>query len=136
MKIVMFYHTVVSDWNNGNAHFLRGIVTELMSRGHDVEVYEPASGWSLTHLLKEEGEAAVNDFHAAYPGIRSVPYEIARIDLDRVLERADLVLVHEWNDPDLVRSIGERRRASRSFRLLFHDTHHRSVSDQTAISEY
>jgi spore maturation protein CgeB len=38
MKIRMFYHSLVSDWNHGNAHFLRGIVTELMARGHDVLV--------------------------------------------------------------------------------------------------
>lgn len=26
MRIVMFYHTLLSDWNHGNAQFLRGIV--------------------------------------------------------------------------------------------------------------
>ena len=25
MRIVMFYQTLVSDWNHGNAHFLRGV---------------------------------------------------------------------------------------------------------------
>ena len=36
MKFVLFYHSLVSDWNHGNAHFLRGIVRELMARGHEV----------------------------------------------------------------------------------------------------
>ena len=26
MRIVIFYHSLVSDWNHGNAHFLRGVV--------------------------------------------------------------------------------------------------------------
>ena len=50
MQTVMFYHSLVSDWNHDNAHFLRGIVTELISRGHQVRVYEPENGWSLGHL--------------------------------------------------------------------------------------
>ena len=29
MKFVLFYHSLVSDWNHGNAHFLRGIVREF-----------------------------------------------------------------------------------------------------------
>ena len=24
MKLVLFYHSLASDWNHGNAHFLRG----------------------------------------------------------------------------------------------------------------
>jgi spore maturation protein CgeB len=35
MRIVMFYHSLLSDWNRGNAHFLRGITTELLARAHD-----------------------------------------------------------------------------------------------------
>ncbi len=29
MRIVFFVHSIVSDWNNGHAHFLRGLVTAL-----------------------------------------------------------------------------------------------------------
>jgi len=36
MRVVMFYHSLVSDWNHGNAHFLRGVVTELLRREHEV----------------------------------------------------------------------------------------------------
>ncbi|MGH8174867.1 MAG: glycosyltransferase, partial [Steroidobacter sp.] len=46
MKFVLFYHSLVSDWNHGNAHFLRGVVSELLARGHAVDVYEPENGWS------------------------------------------------------------------------------------------
>jgi len=41
MKIVMFYHSLVSDWNHGNAHFLRGVASELVARGHvEPDAYE------------------------------------------------------------------------------------------------
>ena len=32
-KIVLFCHSLRSDWNHGNAHFLRGIATELQRAG-------------------------------------------------------------------------------------------------------
>ena len=41
MRFVLFYHSLLSDWNHGNAHFLRGIAGELQHRGHEVVVYEP-----------------------------------------------------------------------------------------------
>jgi hypothetical protein len=46
MRIVIFCHSLISDWNHGNAHFLRGVVAELLDRSHEVAVYEPADGWS------------------------------------------------------------------------------------------
>ena len=46
MRLVFFVHSLVSDWNHGNAHFLRGVVRELIARGHDVRVYEPEDAWS------------------------------------------------------------------------------------------
>ena len=30
-KVVLFCHSLRSDWNHGNAHFLRGIATELQA---------------------------------------------------------------------------------------------------------
>ena len=80
MKFVLFYHSLISDWNHGNAHFLRGIVSELLHRGHAVDVYEPASGWSLTNLLEEGGEAAVDDFHATFPELRSTFFDVTTLD--------------------------------------------------------
>ena len=35
MNVAIFCHSIVSDWNHGNAHFLRGVVAELLDRGHD-----------------------------------------------------------------------------------------------------
>ncbi|HLQ84591.1 MAG TPA: glycosyltransferase [Salinisphaeraceae bacterium] len=132
---MFFYHSLVSDWNHGNAHFLRGVASELQRRGHEVRIYEPADGWSLRHLRAQQGVAAVQAFHAHYPGLRSRFYHLATLDLDAALDGADLVLVHEWNDPALVARIGRHHR-SHHYRLLFHDTHHRSVSAASGIAAY
>jgi spore maturation protein CgeB len=128
VRFVLFYHSLVSDWNHGNAHFLRGVVRELTARGHEVGVYEPADGWSRRNLLAHHGAQALAEFQAAFPGLRSTTYDAEALDLDTALERADVVIVHEWNAPELVARIGRHRAAGGGYRLLFHDTHHRSVS--------
>jgi len=133
MRFVMFYHSLVSDWNHGNAHFLRGMVRALEARGHDVAVYEPADGWSRANLLLDHGDAALAEFHTAYPGLHSQVYDLASLDLDRALAGADVVIVHEWNDAELVAALGRHRRRAR-YRLLFHDTHHRAVSQPEAMA--
>jgi spore maturation protein CgeB len=132
----MFYHSLRSDWNHGNAHFLRGVVTELLARGHDVRVHEPRDGWSVTNLVAECGIEALEGFRRAYPMLRSSPYDLGTFDLDAALEGADLVLVHEWNDHALVRRIGEHRVTTGGYLLLFHDTHHRAVTDEAAMAAY
>jgi spore maturation protein CgeB len=136
VRIVVFCHSLLSDWNHGNAHFLRGVVTELQGRGHDVAAYEPANAWSLKRLLAEAGEAALENLRRAYPGLPVVRYRPASLDLDVALDGAQLVIVHEWNTPALVRTIGRHRRRNGGYRLLFHDTHHRSVSDPAAMARY
>lgn len=136
MQVVMFYHSLVSDWNHGNAHFLRGVVRELLSRGHSVRVYEPADNWSLSNLLRDHGVAAVREFHAACPNLKSTPYTPGALNLDSILEGADLVLVHEWNDPALVQALGRHRARARTYKLLFHDTHHRAVTAPEQMAQF
>ncbi len=136
MRIVFFVHSLVSDWNHGNAHFLRGVVAELLDRGHDVRVWEPRDGWSRANLVAEEGPAAVEAWERAFPRLRSEVYDPSTLDLDLVLAGADLVLVHEWNDPDLVAAVGAVRRRSPRLRALFHDTHHRAVTAPEQMERY
>ncbi len=136
MRVAIFCHSLLSDWNHGNAHFLRGICNELQMRGHPVDVYEPHDAWSLANLLAEHGEEPLRGFARAYPGLRSHRYTPATLDLDAALAEADLVLVHEWNAHALVRDIGLHRRANPHYRLLFHDTHHRSVTDPASMAQY
>jgi spore maturation protein CgeB len=136
MRVVMFYHSLISDWNHGNAHFLRGVARELQYRGHAVTIYEPHDGWSLASLIAEHGCAPITRFHGAYPDLRSTRYDLGSLDLDRALDEADLVLVHEWNSPALIARLGAHRAAHPHYLLLFHDTHHRSVSDRDGIAAF
>ncbi|MPZ71862.1 MAG: glycosyltransferase [Nitriliruptorales bacterium] len=135
MKIVMFVHSLVSDWNHGNAHFLRGVVAELIDRGHDVGVFEPQGGWSRSNLARTHGDAAVTEFTQRFPQLRSTLYDAGSLELHDVLSGADLVIVHEWNEPELVALIGQHRRAPGS-KLLFHDTHHRAVTRPESIQQF
>ena len=136
MKVVIFCHSLVSDWNHGNAHFLRGVAQELLDRDHEVRVFEPRDGWSRTNLERDHGSAAIDAFHRAYPRLHSECYDPSSIDLDDALDGADFVLVHEWNDHDLVASVGAHHARDDSYRLLFHDTHHRTVTDPASMSAY
>ena len=135
MKIVLFYHSLLSDWNHGNAHFLRGIATELIERGNEVIIYEPKDSWSLSNLIQEHGEKAVEEFYQYYPLLKSIQYDSATIELDTILGDADLVIVHEWNEHSLVKRIGEKRKKA-SFKLLFHDTHHRAITERESMKAY
>ena len=136
MRVVVWTHSLVSDWNHGNAHFLRGVLTELISRGHAVQVYEPHNSWSLRNLLADAGPSAVDGFHAAYPMLQSTFYHPQTLDLDAALAEADLVLVHEWNAHELVHALGEHHAANNNYKLLFHDTHHRAVTDRASMAAY
>ncbi|MFN3649260.1 MAG: glycosyltransferase [Armatimonadota bacterium] len=136
MRVVMFYHSLCSDWNHGNAHFLRGVVSELIALGHDVRVYEPRDAWSVENLVRDHGPEAVEAYREAYPQLSSRRYDPASLDLDDALSGAELVIVHEWSEHDLVRRIGAHRRAGGRYRLLFHDTHHRAITEEASMARY
>ena len=135
MRIVYFTHSLRSCWNHGNAHFLRGVLSELVARGHDAEAFEPEGAWSLQNLLKDHGEEALEPFQLNYPELRATVYSPGD-DVSRLIGDADLVIVHEWNEPELVAEIGRIRARGGRFTLLFHDTHHRAVSEPEEMREY
>ncbi|MEY9588020.1 spore maturation protein CgeB [Bradyrhizobium yuanmingense] len=135
MKCVLFYHAFTSCWNNGNAHFLRGYARELHALGHEVVVFEPIDGWSRLNAIREGGSHAMDDIPALFSGI-DIRRSDTSLDLARALDGADLVIVHEWNSPDLIAQIGRRRVQGGSFTLLFHDTHHRAVSAPDELAQF
>ncbi len=135
MKVVYFTHSLASCWNHGNAHFLRGVLRELIVRGHDVRACEPEGAWSLANLLADAGEAGLAAYRAAYRELASTVFPPGA-ELAELTDGADLVIVHEWNDPALVAALGRRRAGGARFTLLFHDTHHRAVSDPQAITAF
>ena len=126
MRFVFYVHSLLSDWNHGNAHFLRGVLRELVHRGHQVVALEPAAGWSRENLLAQQGPAALERFRRDFPELHATSYG-SDFDHEQALDGADVVVVHEWTEPALIAQLG-RIRQRRDFTLLFHDTHHRAVS--------
>ncbi len=135
-SICMFVHSLRSDWNNGNAHFLRGLARGLVSLGHDVRTYEPQNGWSYENLLTEQkGAASLEQFAISYPELDVRLYapdqEMVKQLADELLH-ADIVIVHEWCEPQVVAAVLELRDAL-GFKALFLDTHHRASSSPQEI---
>ncbi len=100
LKFRFFAHSWVSDWNHGNAHFLRGLVRELTRMGHDVRCYEELGAWSLTSLVNHEGAAAItaiDHFRQTYPELDIHFYQRGpsfEEFLDQELRKVDFVIIH------------------------------------------
>jgi spore maturation protein CgeB len=134
MRFVLYTHSLVSDWNHGNAHFLRGVLRELQARGHETLALEPENGWSRSNLLATQGAAALERFQLEFPELAVQTYGVG-FDHEAAVSDADVVLVHEWTDPSLIAHLGRIKRNGGAFTLLFHDTHHRAVSDEASIAD-
>jgi spore maturation protein CgeB len=136
LSIRMFAHSLRSDWNNGNAHFLRGLCRALISLGHELQCYEPETGWSYDNLLSEPGGvASLRQFSTCYPELDIRLYREDEDLIDQLAEDlrgADIVIVHEWNTPQLAAAILSLRDRL-GFRTLFLDTHHRASSSRAEI---
>ncbi|WP_128254349.1 CgeB family protein [Falsirhodobacter deserti] len=133
MRFLFYTHSLISDWNHGNAHFLRGVMRELLALGHDATALEPEDSWSRENLIADQGGHAVDAFHGTFPMLNAQVYGPG-FDHAAAVDRADVVVVHEWTDPALVARIGDLRKAGGKFTALFHDTHHRAVSREGEIA--
>ncbi|MCR8825418.1 CgeB family protein [Pseudosulfitobacter koreensis] len=127
MRFLFYTHSLISDWNHGNAHFLRGVMRELQGLGHQALALEPEVSWSRDNLLADQGPDAIAAFHRTFPTLHTRRYD-NRTRHEDLLDDADVVVVHEWTDPSLIAELGAVRRHGGRFTLLFHDTHHRAVS--------
>ncbi len=141
LNIRYFAHSWVSDWNHGNAHFLRGLVRSLMAMGHKVRCYEELGAWSLSNLVKQEGEAAIDaidHFRQTYPELDIHFYNNDATFapfVEQELKQADVVIIHEWSEPAVVNAVLALKRKY-GFRALFHDTHHRAYTSARDILRF
>jgi spore maturation protein CgeB len=135
MKFVIFSQSIMSCWNNGNAHFLRGVTRELVRSGHAVTVFEPRDGWSRLNAMRD-ADATALDKDAVPRGVATETYCLDELDLDHALDGADVVIAHEWNDPALISRLGSIRIQGGRFTLLFHDTHHRAVTAPRELEQF
>jgi spore maturation protein CgeB len=135
LRIAMFLHSLTSDWNNGNAHFLRGLARSLVAMGHTVVCWQERDGWSQRNLVESEGErgeASLAQFSATYPELTIRQHAGDREVLADTLNNSDVAIVHEWNSPELVAILLDAAKHA-DCRMLFHDTHHRASSSPEQI---
>jgi spore maturation protein CgeB len=141
VRYAFFYHSVRSDWNQGNAHFLRGLVRALTDLGHRAVCYEEAAGWSVTNLVAGAGLRPLVEFRRRFPfiDVRLYTREPAR-ELEQSLRAelagVDVVVLHEWpaaEHPALLEALLRLRRDC-GFRLLFHDTHYRVLTQPVRMA--
>src|SRR5256885_2114974 len=138
LDIRYFAHSWVSDWNHGNAHFLRGLAKELARMGHRVRCYEQLGSWSLVNLVRNEGDRAIEAidfFRQRFPQLDVHFYEnkgeLAG-EMARELRGADVVIFHEWSDPAVVQQVMSLKKKL-GFAALFHDTHHRAYTQPGSL---
>jgi spore maturation protein CgeB len=136
LSIALFVHSLRSDWNNGNAHFLRGLARALGQMGHRVTTYERERDWSVDNLLLSEngrGHAALHGFSSAFPDLHIVLYGDDTSFLRAALLQADIAIVHEWHTPHFISALLDAAQGL-PVRLLFLDTHHRASSSPEQIA--
>jgi spore maturation protein CgeB len=141
LRWAFFYHSVRSDWNHGNAHFLRGLVRSLAEMGHESVCYEAAGNWSVSNLVATQGLRPLLDFRRRFSFVDVRLYQpqgLALLErkLCSELDGVDVVVLHEWTaieHPALLELLLRLRRRC-GFRLLFHDTHYRVLTQPVRMA--
>ena len=140
MRVIFFCHSLVSDWNHGNAHFLRGVWQRIArARDHEVRVFEQAGGVEQRQIWwLNTGNRRWPVLRAHIPSFTAKPTTSATLDLDQA----------RWPTPtwcwctsgtsiEVVEAIGGTSgNVHGRYRLLFHDTHHRWVTDRAPWARY
>ena len=99
MRIVYFTHSLASCWNHGNAHFLRGVLRALdPPAAMRSQASSPPAPGACATWWPTTAEAALDAFRDAIPTSPHEPTDPTSTSPRRRTD-ADLVIVHEWNDP-------------------------------------
>ena len=128
MRVILFCHSLVSDWNHGNAHFLRGVVQRAAGarpRRRGLRAARTA-GASRT-CVAEHGEPPLQRAsRRAYPALAQPALRRATARSRRGAGRRRPGARARVERARAGRGASARiARPTRRYRLLFHDTHHR-----------
>jgi spore maturation protein CgeB len=95
----------------------------------------------LSNLVRNEGEKAVtaiDDFRRLFPDLSVQFYNndhtFSQFAAEH-LKESDVVIIHEWNEPQAVNSILELKKKY-GFKALLHDTHHRAYTSPRDILRF
>jgi spore maturation protein CgeB len=95
----------------------------------------------MTNLMLEgvdRAAEAFRNFRKAFPTLEVrfyPPDKSFQAFARQELQGADVVIVHEWNAPDIASNILEFKKEF-GFRVLFHDTHHRAYTTPKDILKF
>ena len=91
----------------------------------------------MQNLVAEHGEAPLADFARAYPMLQSTPLRQRRRSTSTPRSTAPTSCsCTSGTTTRWCARIGAHRRDGGSYRLLFHDTHHRCVTEPAAMAAY
>ena len=128
MRFGFFMQSYLADYNFGCAHFLRGLIRELLELGHTVEVFCPEDSWVTARSRELGGDTAIAEAREVYPAVATVLFGPDFTDIEARLVTLDAVVVNEWIDDMIARRIGAYGAASGRLVTLYYDTHHRVVT--------
>ena len=131
----LFTHSLVSDWNHGNAHFLRGIVARAARRAATrSRLFEPRDGWSLPEPDRRAGARAAAALRRALIPAALDHATTGDAGSRRGARRRRSGARARMERPRAGRAPRPQRADGGRFPLLFHDTHHRSVTEPEAMA--
>lgn len=137
MHIAFFGHSILADWDNGRAHFVRGLMRELGRLGHEAVFYEAKDNLASRTQVSQIGQASLMDTLRVFPFLRVRLYRPSpdpQPFLRQALAEADAAVVMQGSEPALVRALPQAADAGQAcffydatFRLLREDPLYRSL---------
>ena len=100
-------------------------------------VYEPRDGWSRENLVAEHGEQRARGLPPTpIPSSQSTRYELETLDLDARSTAPTSCSCTSGTTPSSCAASASTAARRGRYRLLFHDTHHRSVTEPEEMARY
>jgi spore maturation protein CgeB len=111
MHIAFFGHSVLADWNNGRAHFIRGLIRELDRLGHECVFYEAKDNPATRAQIAHVGQSSLAETLRVFPFLQVRLYRDGIRDplpfLRQALAEAEAALVMHTSEPSLIRALPE-----------------------------
>jgi spore maturation protein CgeB len=138
MHISFFGHSVLADWNNGHAHFVRGLMRELGRLGHQTVFYEAADNTASRLQAGQIGRGSVLETLRVFPFLQVRLYRDGSRDLSaflsQALEGTDAAVVMQCSEAALIQGVPEA--LSEGQVCLFYDNQYRLLFEEPLYRGY
>ncbi|MFH0809893.1 MAG: glycosyltransferase [Pseudomonadota bacterium] len=138
MRIAFFAHSILADWKNGRAHFLRGLARELSRLRHEVCFYEAGNNDAACKQTNEVGRSTLLETLKAFPFLKVRLYRDGGRDpkplLRQALAEADVAFVSQCAEGSIIRAVPELLRPGQI--CVFHDSQYRLPFEEARYRTY